>query len=202
LENLSHIRKLRMTIIRLAFVPLVFIALFVWPSWKADSIPDMMCEWGGYLLILVGLAIRIWSTMYIGQRKSKELITEGPFSMSRNPLYVGSFIVIIGIAFSLVNYVLLLAALFITVPLHFIVVLSEEENLQQLFGRQYEDYRRNVPRFWFRISRFHTTEYITVSPRSIYRITAESGMVLMIPVIEDIIELLHDKNILPVLWHI
>jgi protein-S-isoprenylcysteine O-methyltransferase Ste14 len=191
-----------MVMIRLAFVPLVFISLFVWPSWKADSAPDLMCEWGGYLLILAGLAIRIWSTMYIGQRKSKELITEGPFSMSRNPLYVGSFFVVIGIALSLVNYVLLLAALFITVPLHFIVVLSEEEHLMELFGKQYAEYKRRTPRFWFRISNFRTSDQITVSPRSIYRVTAESSMVLMIPVIEDIIELLHDKNILPILWHI
>jgi len=191
-----------MVIIRLAFVPLVLIALFVWPSWPPDSAPDLACEWGGYILMLTGLAIRIWSTMYIGQRKSKELITDGPFSMCRNPLYVGTLLIVVGISLSLVNYVLLLAVLLITLPLHLLVVLSEEEHLESIFGSQYVEYKKQVPRFWFRISRFRTPEYITVSPRSIYRVTGESVMVLMIPVIEDIIELLHESGVLPVLWHI
>jgi len=190
-----------MTIIRLAFVPLILIAIFVRPSWQRGSSSEMASELLGYLILLIGLAIRIWSTMYIGQRKSKELITEGPFSICRNPLYVGSFLLVLGISLSLENYLLLLVALVITLPLHLLVVLAEEEHLLELFGRQYEDYKRKVPRFWFRISNFHTPEYISVSPRSIYRVTMESTMVLMIPVIEDLLEILHDKNILPVLWH-
>jgi protein-S-isoprenylcysteine O-methyltransferase Ste14 len=158
---------------------------------------DLICESIGYCLMFSGLALRIWSTMYIGQRKSKELITDGPFSICRNPLYVGTLAITIGASLIIVNYVLLMTTLLVTVPLHYLVVLSEEKNLETVFGKEYTEYKRNVPRFWFHPSKFKTPEYIQVSPRSIYRVAGESALVLMIPVIENTVGFLHQKNILP-----
>jgi len=82
------LRKLRINLLRLAFIPVVFIAVFVRPSWSLESTMAFTMELGGYLFLLAGLVIRIWCTCYIGSRKSKELIGEGPYSICRNPLYI------------------------------------------------------------------------------------------------------------------
>ena len=190
-----------MFVLRLAFAPLVFIVLFVWRTWQDESIIDFVCEWSGYALILVGVGIRLWATLYIGQRKSKELITYGPFSVCRNPLYVGSVIITIGISLCFENLILLGAALLITMPIHVLVAVAEEKHLERRFGQAYEQYKQNVPRFWFRFSQFKTPEFIQVSPKAIYRVLTESILILLVPAAGDLIEILHANGILPVLWY-
>ena len=81
------LRKLRINLLRLVFIPIIFIAVFVRPGWSLESVTGFVMELGGYIFLLGGLVIRIWCTFYIGNRKSKELITEGPYSICRNPLY-------------------------------------------------------------------------------------------------------------------
>ena len=49
-------------------------------------------ETAGVLLIAIAILGRAWCTLYIGGRKAQELTDSGPYSLSRNPLYVFSFI--------------------------------------------------------------------------------------------------------------
>ena len=201
MEKLKFLRKKRMLLLRLAFAPLVFICLFVYRSWQDQSIIDFICEWSGYVLILVGLALRLWAILYISQLKTKQLIVNGPFSICRNPLYVGSFIITIGVCLSFENIVLLAAALFITIPIHVAVILAEENHLANIFGQAYEQYKRQVPRFWFRFSNFKTPELIQISPKAIHHVLFQSILILLVPALGDLIELLHANGILPVLWY-
>ena len=55
----------------------------------------------GFFFIIAGMFFRAWASGYID--KDKELATNGPFSLTRNPLYFGNFILGLGIAISVNN---------------------------------------------------------------------------------------------------
>ncbi|HAU36825.1 MAG TPA: hypothetical protein DCX07_03800 [Phycisphaerales bacterium] len=193
-------RKMRIMLLRLAFLPIVLMGLFVWRSWSDESVTDYVVEWSGYLLLLAGLGIRIWSTLYIGSRKSKEIITDGPYSLCRNPLYLGTFAITIGASLCLENLAMLLAALLVMVPVHVGVILAEEKHLAGLFGQPYEEYLRRVPRFLVSLKNYRSPATVEVSTRAIRRVTIEAMGILLIPPIGDLIELLHARGILPALF--
>jgi protein-S-isoprenylcysteine O-methyltransferase Ste14 len=200
MERLRFLRKSRVMILRIAFAPVIFIVLFVWRSWDDHSIRDFVVEWSGYILLLAGISLRMWSTLYIGQRKSKKLITDGPFSMCRNPLYFGSLLMAVGIALCFENLILLIFVLVILVPIHLLVILSEEEQLLMNFGPAYEQYKKEVPRLWFAFSRYQSPEIIEVSTRAVRRAAMEMVLLLLIPPLGDLLEILHSSGALPVLW--
>ena len=128
-------------------VPLGFLcgALFLWfarPSWLTLTIG------GG--VALIGLALRAWSAGHI--RKNAELATSGPYSYTRNPLYLGSFL--LGVGFTIAAgqpwLALLFAALFLGI--YYPVMRVEAADLARLFGEDYENYARAVPLFLPRLS--------------------------------------------------
>jgi protein-S-isoprenylcysteine O-methyltransferase Ste14 len=78
----------------------------------------------------------------------RRLVVRGPYRYVRNPMYIGAGLVLIGAAAyyespRLVGY----AAAFMLIA-HLFVVLYEEPTLSRSFGREYDDYRRCVARWW------------------------------------------------------
>jgi len=195
------LRKLRIALLRLVFVPIVFVAIFIRPSWSLESTIAFVVELGGYLFLLAGLVIRIWCTFYIGSRKSKELIAEGPYSICRNPLYIGSFLLAIGAGLCFENLLILILVPAIIIPIHIIAARMEETHLESKFGEQYQMYKQKVPRFRPRFSNYKSPDMIEVNVHSIRRIAVDTVGVLLLPEIEDLLELLHEHGVIPVLWH-
>jgi protein-S-isoprenylcysteine O-methyltransferase Ste14 len=102
----------------------------------------------GLGLAAIGATGRIWCSFFISGRKDGELVTEGPYSISRNPLYVFSSIGLVGVGLSTET---------LTYPLLFLVIFGlyypgimarEERRLEELFGESFRQYRQRVPRFW------------------------------------------------------
>jgi len=195
------LRKLRITLLRLVLIPIVFVAVFVRPSWSLESTTAFVMEFGGYLFLLAGLVIRIWCIFYIGGRKSKELIVEGPYSICRNPLYLGTFLLAIGAGLCFENLLILMLVPTIIIPVHIITAQMQEAHLEAKFGEQYQMYKQKVPRFWPRFSNYNSPDMLEVNAHSIRRIAVDTVGVLLLPEIEDLLELLHQNEIIPVLWH-
>jgi len=195
------LRKLRVRLLRLAFVPVAFVGLFVRPPWLLESTTAFFLELGGYVFLLGGLAVRIWCTFYIGGRKSKELITTGPFSICRNPLYIGTFLLSIGVGLCFENLLMLLLVLVIVIPAHVIAVRMEEAHLEKVFAEQYRSYKRRTPRFLPCLRDYHSPGVVSVPVRAIRRIAIDTIAILLLPEIEDLLEVLHLHGVLPVLWH-
>jgi protein-S-isoprenylcysteine O-methyltransferase Ste14 len=78
------------------------------------------------------------------------LVTTGIFTWTRNPMYVGGSLALLGIAigFALDWVILLLVA---SLPLvHYGIILREERYLARKFGDEYRRYETKVPRYWWR----------------------------------------------------
>src|SRR5437870_13682204 len=97
----------------------------------------------GAIVALPGLALRAWASGYL--RKNDELATSGPYAHTRNPLYLGSFV--IGIGFSIAAGRLYLGLLFLAlfVGIYIPVMRVEAATLRKLFGEKFEQYQRAVP---------------------------------------------------------
>jgi len=184
----------------LCLVPVVFLVMFVRPSVPTDSGVSFILESTGYVFLLAGLAIRMWSILYVGGRKSRELVTEGPYSICRNPLYVGTFFLAIGAGLCFENLPLLAATVAVILPVHLVAAKMEEHHLQATFPVKYPQYRRRVPRFWPRFHNYRSQKTLVISVHAIRRATVDAVCVLLIPLVEDFLEILHQYGVVPVLW--
>ncbi len=108
----------------------------------------------GGVVSMIGLALRAWAAGHI--RKNAQLATSGPYSYTRNPLYLGSFLLGLGFTIASGRWILavLFAALFLGI--YFPVMRVESTSLAQLFGAEYEDYRQAVPLFFPRLTPYRT----------------------------------------------
>ena len=70
-----NLRKSRVRLLRVAFVCLVLMALFFGAPTRETVLLDFVCHTAGYLLLMAGLGLRLWAILYVGERKSRELIT-------------------------------------------------------------------------------------------------------------------------------
>lgn len=124
-------------------VPLGFLcgALFIW-----FARPSKLTLGLGGSVALIGLAFRAWSAGHI--RKNSALATSGPYAYTRNPLYLGSFL--LGLGFTIASGQPLLAIPFVALFLgiYFPVMRVEAADLEKLFGEDYLDYAHRVPLFF------------------------------------------------------
>jgi protein-S-isoprenylcysteine O-methyltransferase Ste14 len=78
----------------------------------------------------------------------KELVVEGLYRFTRNPIYIGYISAIVGEFLIFGHFLLLLYALGAIFFVHFYVVCVEEPSLKKRFGEYYVIYMKTVPR-WF-----------------------------------------------------
>jgi protein-S-isoprenylcysteine O-methyltransferase Ste14 len=109
----------------------------------------------GLIIILFGVALNVWSARLLKKKSATvdfhetptRLVTDGPFRISRNPLYLGGVILSLGIAVllgSLITFVFPTALLLILDKLYIPV---EEEGLEKTFGKEYLEYKQRVRRW-------------------------------------------------------
>ncbi len=123
----------------------------------------------GWLLVGIGVMGRIWAGSYICGCKNVKLMTDGPYSLCRNPLYLFSFIG--GLGAMLVTQTLLFPAVFALVFLGYYrpVMRSEENTLLDIHGNSFESYQKDVPLFWPQRIRFKEPEHYSMSAKQFRR---------------------------------
>jgi len=115
-------------------------------------------EWIGTALLLISTLFTLWARLVLGKmwatnaavKTEHSLITEGPYQITRNPIYTGILGMVLGSAFSLGEGLILLGS--IAVLLFFQNRIRLEEQLMtQTFGEQYLQYKNSVPKLVPRI---------------------------------------------------
>ena len=131
-------------------IPIVIIILFF-------SNQTQSFLYTGLLLIAIGETIRFNAVRYAGGRTrttkvgANQLCISGPYAHTRNPLYIGNLFIYFGVVlFSGGPY---LFQLFFIVFVYFIfqysmIISLEEDKLLSIFGKEYLDYKMNVPRLF------------------------------------------------------
>jgi protein-S-isoprenylcysteine O-methyltransferase Ste14 len=130
----------------IAFLAAFFIRIHLpwsdWPIWRVLSA----------VLVLLGLGIRALADGFAGRHTRTEeieaprLSTGGPYSFVRNPIYVGSMVLGLGMVGLLASWIALIPYLAVFAVFYFAVIPAEEQFLRKTFGRRYEEYCQNVPR--------------------------------------------------------
>ncbi|NDV86226.1 isoprenylcysteine carboxylmethyltransferase family protein [Aurantimonas aggregata] len=187
-------RKLALfAILVVAFMALLFVGS-AWPEEIHETI-----EVVGLGLIVIGIAGRVWCTLYIGGRKAAEIVAEGPYSISRNPLYVFSSIAAGGAGAATGSIVLGLVFMIGCAVAFRVVILREEAYLRDAFGAPFDSYVARVPRFFPDISLFRDVPKITVDMALVYR-TMGDGLVFFVAMpFFEAVEMLQAGGYLPVL---
>ena len=130
-------------------IPLVIAVLVLAdPTWATFA--------AGLAIAVVGEAIRFWGVSVAGSATrttsgvgGDALITNGPFAFVRNPLYLGNFVIAVGLsimAWAWMPWLFLLVVVLFGVQ-YMLIISLEEEHLRAEFGASYEHYFRHVPRF-------------------------------------------------------
>src|SRR5580698_8155168 len=118
-----------------------------WLQWVVAAVQvviAVLCVW------LSASAVRTlgkqWT--YVARTiEGHELITQGPYQLVRNPIYLGMFGMMVAWGLSLSVWPALLGAIVIFLLGTFVRIRSEEKLLRATFGAQFDDYARRVPAF-------------------------------------------------------
>jgi protein-S-isoprenylcysteine O-methyltransferase Ste14 len=134
-----------------SYTPLPFIlVMFIFMN------PTLYSIISGLILTIIGELIRIYAVSYAGSETrttaevgGSNLVTQGPFSLIRNPLYAGNIFIYLGIgimSYTFFPYLQILAVFFFIFQ-YYAIILNEEEYLRNQFGEKYALYCQSVKRF-------------------------------------------------------
>jgi len=130
----------------------------------SDSTIHEGLEAVGLGLIALCVVGRAWCSLYIGGRKKAEIVDRGPYSISRNPLYVFSFIGAFGMGAQTGSVVMAVLFLILAVGVFYLTVRQEEIWLSAAFGEAYRLYCKHTPRFWPDFAKWRDGETLEVRP--------------------------------------
>lgn len=112
-------------------------------------------RWLGWLLVAVALLIFGWSLLTLRRhrttvnpyRGATALCTDGPFALSRNPIYLADWFVLAGASLILASAWPLVFAPLVWALVRYGVIRHEEAHLEARFGEAYRSYKLRVRRW-------------------------------------------------------
>lgn len=163
IQHKSWLARSRAWVSMLFLLPAMVVVLLSHNAFPLESYAEMACTLTATALFLVGCYWRWWATLYISGVKDKKLICQGPYSMCRNPLYFGTFLLTMSVAFALQSVTLAVAMIIVSLYYLGVTIPNEETRLEGWFGDAYREYKREVPRFWPKFSNYHSDENLSIA---------------------------------------
>ncbi|MEM5471106.1 isoprenylcysteine carboxylmethyltransferase family protein [Hoeflea sp. AS60] len=154
----------------------------------------------GMLLILACIFGRLWSTLYIGTRKNSEVVMTGPYSITRNPLYLFSTIGAFGAGLVFGSIVVAFGLGLVSYIVFSITANGEASYLRSQFGPEYLTYEAGTPQFWPNFSLYTTASEVMFSPPVLQRAFGDSLYFLAVIPLVGAVEYLQSSGYLPVIF--
>lgn len=112
-------------------------------------------RYAGVILIAVGIWLNLWTDRLFKKRTTTvkpfeepaSLIHDGPFRFSRNPMYLGMVIILLGIAVALGSIGSFIPSIVFFVVMRFMFITHEEKAMQMTFGADFAAYKQRVRRW-------------------------------------------------------
>jgi protein-S-isoprenylcysteine O-methyltransferase Ste14 len=196
----QHFASHRIAWSRVLVVAVLLLVLFTSPPTVSPAWLVELSEMLGFGLLACACLWRIWCALFIAGTKNGELATTGPYSVVRNPLYIGTFLGMLGFGFAVEQPFLALALGLMFALFYPSVVAEEEKRLTILFGETYRAYCANVPRWMPEWSRYQEPAAVSVSPRRMRGAIFDAMWFLWAFALWEFIEELHKLQLLPTLF--
>jgi protein-S-isoprenylcysteine O-methyltransferase Ste14 len=125
---------------------------FIQPVYQLISYPFTNI---GVILVIVGLGLNYWAdalfrksnTTVKPQEKPTTLVTSGFFRFTRNPMYLGMVLMLLGEAVFLGSLITFIFPILFFVIIEWVFLPEEERNLEKAFGKSYISYKKKVRRW-------------------------------------------------------
>ena len=136
-------------------VPLGFL---IAPIFVLLARPRLLTLAVGGAIGLAGLFLRAWAAGYL--RKNDQLATAGPYAYTRNPLYLGSFLIGLGFTVTAGRWILALLFAVLFLGIYVPVMRVESATLQGIFGDDYRRYASSVPMLVPRLTAYRDAAHV------------------------------------------
>ena len=168
-------------------VPLILVSCFSYPLISEGSLGDELIDAVAWILFIFYAMLRFWATLYVGGRKGEVLQTQGPYSISRNPLYLGSLCLGLSITLFFKSFSAFGAILAVGLLYANGVIRAEEIHLEKKFGEEYRKYCRRTPRLLPAFSSYRSEIQISVNARDLKKEVGRFSLALLMPIAAQVI---------------
>jgi protein-S-isoprenylcysteine O-methyltransferase Ste14 len=135
-----------------SFIGILCLVVVLWLA-----TPDVWSIFIGFFVMMIGMFFRAWSSGYIN--KDKELATEGPYSLTRNPLYFGNLLIGTGIAIACNNWVTALIFAVYYFSFFTFLIAIERKRMKKRFGPRYEAWAKQANLFFPKIKKINNANF-------------------------------------------
>jgi protein-S-isoprenylcysteine O-methyltransferase Ste14 len=169
--------------------------------WHVASLMNGTLLLLGLSMAVVGCMGRVWCSLYIDGFKTSQLVSCGPYSICRNPLYFFSAIGAVGVAFGTATF-LVPAIVVIGFAVYYpLIIRREQGRLLRLHGAEFTDYCSRVPVFFPRLHSVKVPETYVMYPRIVGRSLVEATWFVWFTMVFHLIHQLHQRtDLLPTLF--
>jgi isoprenylcysteine carboxyl methyltransferase (ICMT) family protein YpbQ len=154
------------------------------------------------LLVITACLGRIWCSAFIGGYKSASLITNGPYSVARHPLYSFSWIGAVGLGVATHSIVLTLVTSAFFAAVFSFSARREDDFLSRAHPDHFAAYARSTRRFWPRWRNYRVAESITIKPVILKKSFLDAGAFVLLYLVIDTLRVLRETGVLPTLCKI
>ncbi len=133
-------------------IALSYLLSMLYPAMQFTNVTFGMA---GLISISLGFGLFLWAGKVLLRHKTtlhprgkpKKLVTHGPYGFSRNPIYLGFFLISLGTALLFANVLAFVGPLIFFAFVSTLVIPFEEATLARAFGATYKKYRQTIRRW-------------------------------------------------------
>ncbi len=150
-NNIHMKRKIFLTPLIYLYAGIVFLiaVYFVFPQFNFVPHPQNLIF--GFLIFTLGLWLMLWAWISFKRRNTPEnfsrstyLVKDGPYKFSRNPMYLGMVLMLLGLAVCFRNILGIIAPILFFLIMHLMFIPYEEKKNKATFGKDFLDYKKNA----------------------------------------------------------
>ncbi len=176
-----------------AALAIVFFPRFFLRAYSG-SIREGILEVLGFTFILLGQTIRVSARGYKAEHSqdSHALIQGGPYQVVRNPMYLGIFLIGLGVVLAVFRWWAIIVFVVVFIIRYILLIYKEEKKLLAMFSESYSEYCRKVPRIFPALSSIIKLDVVEYLPIKIIWFKKEIGSILTLLLLTLLVEFWKD----------